>query len=110
MARAGGSRRQSAEKLTGRARQQRRWGMSTGRRYSGWALLLLATFANLRFGELAGLRRNQIDLDACEVRVNASTSEMDDGPLIDGRSGEVNRARSRWPHLAPPVGVEAVIQ
>jgi integrase len=48
------------------------------------ALLLLATFANLRFGELAGLRRNQVDLDACEVRVNASTSEMDDGRLIDG--------------------------
>lgn len=50
--------------LTGRARQQRRWGMSTSRRYSDRALLLLATFANLRFGELAGLRRNQIDLDA----------------------------------------------
>ena len=48
------------------------------------ALLLLATFANLRFGELAGLRRNQVDLDACEVRVNASTWEMDDGRLIDG--------------------------
>ncbi len=48
------------------------------------ALLLLATFANLRFGELASLRRNQLDLDACEVRVNASTSEMDDGRLIDG--------------------------
>lgn len=48
------------------------------------ALLLLATFANLRFGELAGLRRNQVDFDACEVRVNASTSEMDDGRLIDG--------------------------
>jgi integrase len=48
------------------------------------ALLLLATFANLRFGELASLRRNQVDLDACEVRVNASTSEMDDGRLIDG--------------------------
>jgi len=26
------------------------------------ALLLLATFANLRFGELAGLRRHQVDL------------------------------------------------
>jgi integrase len=48
------------------------------------ALLLLATFANLRFGELAGLRRNHVDLDACEVRVNASTWEMDDGRLIDG--------------------------
>jgi hypothetical protein len=40
--------------------------MSTSRRYSGWALLLLATSANLRFGELAGLRRNQIDLDAAK--------------------------------------------
>lgn len=48
------------------------------------ALLLLATFANLRFGELAGLRRNQVNLDACEVVVNTSTSEMDDGRLIDG--------------------------
>jgi integrase len=48
------------------------------------ALLLLATFANLRFGELASLRRNQMDLDACEVHVKASTSEMDDGRLIDG--------------------------
>jgi len=48
------------------------------------ALLLLATFANLRFGELAALRRNQIDLDACVVRVAASTSEMGDGRLIDG--------------------------
>jgi integrase len=48
------------------------------------ALLLLATFANLRFGELAGLRRSQLDLDACEVRMTASTSEMDDGRLMDG--------------------------
>jgi integrase len=48
------------------------------------ALLLLATFANLRFGELAGLHRHQVDLDAREVRVNASTSEMNDGRLIDG--------------------------
>jgi len=48
------------------------------------ALLLLGTFANLRFGELAGLRRGQLDLDAGEVHVNASTREMDDGRLIDG--------------------------
>jgi integrase len=48
------------------------------------ALLLLATFANLRFGELAALRRGQLDLDACEVRVSASTWEMGDGRLIDG--------------------------
>ena len=48
------------------------------------ALLLLATFADLRFGGLAGLRRNQLDLDACEVRVTASTWETDDGRLTDG--------------------------
>ncbi len=47
------------------------------------ALLLLATFANLRFGELAGLRRNQVDLDLCEVRVDRSTAELDDGRLIE---------------------------
>ena len=47
------------------------------------ALLLLATFANLRFGELAGLRRDQLDLDKCLVRVAVSTAEMDDGRLID---------------------------
>jgi integrase len=39
---------------------------------------------NLRFSELAGLRRDQLDLDACEVRVIASLAEMDDGRLIDG--------------------------
>ena len=48
------------------------------------ALVLLATFANLRFGELAALRRGQLDLDACEVRVEASTSALNDGTLIDG--------------------------
>ena len=45
--------------------------------------LLLATFANLRFGELAALRRDQVDLDHCEVRVDSSTAETDGGHLID---------------------------
>jgi hypothetical protein len=36
------------------------------------ALLLPATFANLHFGESAGLRRTQLDLHACEVRVIAT--------------------------------------
>lgn len=48
------------------------------------ALLLLATFANLRFGELAGLRRNQVDLGQCEVRILKATAETDGGLLIDG--------------------------
>ena len=57
------------------------------------ALLLLATFANLRFGELAGLRRHHIDLDACVVRVSVSTAETDDGRLID--DGPKSRAGIR---------------
>jgi hypothetical protein len=77
--------------------------MSTSKQYSDRALLLLGDFRQpYASGELADQRRNEIDLDACEVRVNASTSEMDDGRLINGRSGEVNRARSRWPRIAPP--------
>ncbi len=43
------------------------------------ALLLLATFASLRFGELAGLRRRDLDLDACAIRVAVATAETDDG-------------------------------
>lgn len=47
------------------------------------ALVLLATFASLRFGELAGLRRRELDVENCTVRVVVSTAETDDGRLID---------------------------
>jgi integrase len=47
------------------------------------ALVLLATFASLRFGELAGLRRRELNLDGCSVRVEITTAETDDGRLID---------------------------
>ncbi len=45
-------------------------------------LVLLATFADLRWGELAGLRREHIDLDACEVRIIETVAEMDRGGLL----------------------------
>ncbi len=38
------------------------------------ALVLLATFAQLRFGELAGLTRDRLDLDACQVKVTDAKS------------------------------------
>jgi integrase len=47
------------------------------------AMLLLATFASLRFGELAALRRSDLDLDHCVVRVVRSTAQMNDGKLIE---------------------------
>jgi integrase len=42
----------------------------------------LATFADLRWGELAGLRRENIDLDACEIRVAETVAELDKGGLL----------------------------
>ena len=47
------------------------------------AMLLLATFASLRFGELAARRRSDLDLDECVVRVVRNTAQMNDGRLIE---------------------------
>lgn len=45
------------------------------------ALILLATFANLRWGELAGLRRDDIDLEACEIRITQTLVQQAKGGL-----------------------------
>jgi len=67
------------------------------------ALLLLATFANLRFGELTGLRRGQLDLDACVVRVAVSTAELGDGRLIDDDpKSAAGRRTVAFPHEIAP--------
>ena len=46
------------------------------------AMVLLATFAGLRWGELAGLRRENIELEACEIRIVETTAELDRGGLL----------------------------
>ncbi|MFE3074354.1 tyrosine-type recombinase/integrase [Streptomyces sp. NPDC059247] len=46
-------------------------------------LVLLAAFTTLRFGELASLRRRDLDLDRCVVLVRRSQSELQDGTLAD---------------------------
>ena len=46
------------------------------------AVVLLATFADLRWGELAGLRRENIDLEDCEIRVVETVAELDKGGLL----------------------------
>jgi integrase len=53
-----------------------------GGRYQ--ALVLLATFGSLRWGELAALTRRHIDLDACTVHVVSSLTETDSGRLFLG--------------------------
>lgn len=48
------------------------------------ALILLAVFCSLRWGELAALRRCHIDLVAGVLRVEASVAELTDGSLVTG--------------------------
>jgi len=52
------------------------------RRYR--ALVLLATFASLRWGEATALRRCDIDLSAGAVRVRAALAERSTGELVLG--------------------------
>jgi len=49
-------------------------------RYRGMALL--ATFAGMRWGELVGLRRENVDLAASEIRIVETTAELDKGGLL----------------------------
>jgi len=48
------------------------------------ALILLAAFATVRWGELVGLRRMHVDLDACTVRIAKSGVQADSGDIEDG--------------------------
>jgi len=45
------------------------------------ALVLLATFAQMRLGELAGLTRDSLDLDTCQVRITGALVQPDKGSL-----------------------------
>ncbi|MBG0813790.1 site-specific integrase [Planomonospora sp. ID82291] len=48
------------------------------------ALVLLATFGSLRWGELAALQRRHLDLEARTVKVVGSTTELKDGSVTIG--------------------------
>jgi Phage integrase family len=48
------------------------------------ALVLLATFASLRWGEAIALRRCDVDLRACAVRVRATLAERSNGQILLG--------------------------
>lgn len=57
------------------------------------ALVLLATFASLRWGEVIALRRCDLDLERCIVRVRAAYVERSTGEMLLGppksRAGDV---------------------
>jgi len=48
------------------------------------ALVLLATFASLRWGEVAALRRMDLDLNTGTVSVRQQHVELDSGELLIG--------------------------
>jgi integrase len=67
------------------------------------ALVLLGTFASLRWGELAGLRRQNLDLDAGVVRIVGSLAELDGGQLVEDtpKSRAGRRVVSLPPEIIP---------
>jgi integrase len=65
------------------------------------ALILLATFGNLRWGELAGLRRRYLDLDNRTVRVVETVYEL--GELVQGTpKSEASTRKVVLPELIVP--------
>jgi hypothetical protein len=58
-------------------------------------MALLATFASMRWGELVGLRRENIDPGACEIRVVEATAELDRGELLPETPKSLRSARKR---------------
>src|SRR5262249_17199773 len=74
--------RTDAEQALWAMTQDGRADCNCDRRYR--ALVLLATFASLRWGEVTALRRCDIDLDAGTVRVRAAYAERSTGEIILG--------------------------
>jgi integrase len=68
------------------------------------ALVLLATFTSLRWGELCALRRSDIDMAARTVRVERSLTELQGGGLTFGPpKTEAGRRTVGFPELVSPV-------
>jgi integrase len=65
------------------------------------ALVLLATFGNMRWGELAGLRRRYLDLDGRRVRIVETVYEF--GQLVKGTpKSEAGKRKTTLPELIIP--------
>lgn len=72
------------------------------------ALVLLGTFTGLRWGELAGLKRRNVDLEACTVRVESIVVELGSGQILKDQApkSEAGRRTVAFPTELKPV-VEA---
>ena len=67
------------------------------------AMVLLATWAGLRFGETAGLKRFDVDLSAATIRVDRQLVELQGGKLIEGppKTAAGRRLIALPPHVVP---------
>ncbi|MFE3176873.1 tyrosine-type recombinase/integrase [Amycolatopsis sp. NPDC059090] len=65
-------------------------------------LVLLATFASPRFGELAALRRRDVDFPHAEIRVLAAQSEARGTPRRKGPKSEAGKRRIAIPRVIVP--------
>jgi integrase len=67
------------------------------------ALILLGVFASLRWGELAALRRKDIDLRACTVRVERTLTQLPGGGHVFGPpKSEAGQRTVAFPDLIVP--------
>ena len=74
--------RQEAERALWKMADDGRADCTHDRRF--YALVLLATFASLRWGEATALRRSDLDLEARTVRVRAAYVERSTGEMLLG--------------------------
>ncbi len=74
---------------------------SIDRRYR--AMVTLATFAGLRFGELAGLTRNRVDLLHAKVTITEQVQELANGKRIacPPKTDAGRRTVALPPHVLP---------
>jgi integrase len=76
------STRQEAERALWKLANDRRADCTQDRRF--YALVLLATFASLRWGEATALKRSDLDLTARTVRIRAAYVERSTGEMLLG--------------------------
>ncbi len=75
------------------------------------SMVLLATWAGLRFGEAAGLRRSDIDVTARTLRIERQMQELKSGELVEGlpKTEAGRRLVSLPPHVMPELARHLMI-
>jgi integrase len=98
----GAGQEKSAERPVLTVEHVYRLARAVGDRYQ--ALILLGTFAGLRWGELAALTRRHVDLENATVRVTSTLTETDSGTLEPGSpKSAAGRRTVQLPQLVIPV-------